>query len=96
MKMNIRPLNDRVIVERIEDRITAGGIVIPETVSEKPQRGIVRAVGPGKIINNNLQKMTVSVGDEVLFGKYSSTDVQIDGKNLLVINEEDIIGQIIN
>lgn len=91
--MNIRPLHDRVIIERIEERTTASGIVIPETVSgEKPQRGRVQATGPGKTENGTLQKLNVKAGDEVLFGKYSGTEVTIDGKELLVMREEDIMG----
>jgi chaperonin GroES len=93
--MNIRPSHDRVIIEPIEERTTAGGIVIPENTSDKPQRGRVKAVGPGKILDNGtLRKLDVKVGDEVLFGKYSGTEVKIDGKTLLVMREEDIIGVI--
>lgn len=93
MSIKIRPLGDRVIVKRIEERKTAGGIVIPETAGEKPQRGIVQAIGPGKFNNNGtLQKMDVKVGDEILFGKYSGTEVKIAGEDLLVIKEEDIMG----
>ena len=90
--MKIRPLHDRVIVKRIEERKTAGGIVIPETAGEKPQRGIIQAVGPGKFTSDgNLQAMAVKVGDEVLFGKYSGTEVKIAGEDLLVMREEDIM-----
>lgn len=94
MSVTIRPLHDRVIIERIEERTTAGGIVIPETSGDKPQRGRVTATGPGKVENGNLQKLDVKVGDEVLFGKYSGTEVKVDGKNLLVMREEDIMGVI--
>lgn len=92
MSVNIRPLHDRVIIERIEERTTLGGIVIPETSGDKPQRGRVTATGPGKVENGTLQKLEVKVGDEVLFGKYSGTEVKVDGKNLLVMREEDIMG----
>lgn len=93
--VKIRPLHDRVIIERIEERTTASGIVIPETAGDKPQRGRVLATGPGKTIENGtLQKLDVKVGDEILFGKYSGTEVKIDGKNLLVMREEDIMGVI--
>ena len=93
MSMKIRPLHDRLIVKRTEERKTAGGIVIPETAGEKPQRGIVQAVGPGKFTSDGkLQSMAVKVGDEVLFGKYSGTEVKVDGKDLLVMREEDIMG----
>ena len=93
-KINIRPLHDRIIVERIEERTTVGGIVIPDTVGEKPQRGLIMAVGPGKEVDGKNHKLSVEVGDEVLFGKYSGTEVQIDGKNLLVMREEDVMGVI--
>ena len=93
--MNIRPLHDRVIVERAEERKTAGGIVIPDNAGEKPQRGVIKAVGPGKLTNDGtLQAMSVKVGDEVLFGKYSGTDVKLSEKDLLVMREEDIMGVI--
>jgi chaperonin GroES len=93
--MNIRPLHDRVIVERAEERKTAGGIVIPDNAGEKPQRGVIKAVGPGKLTNDGaLQAMSVKVGDQVLFGKYSGTDVKISEKDLLVMREEDIMGVI--
>ena len=92
MGMKFRPLHDRVIVKRIEERKTAGGIVIPETAGEKPQRGFIQAVGPGKFTSDgNLQAMAVKVGDEVLFGKYSGTEVKIAGEDLLVMREEDIM-----
>jgi len=94
MSTTIRPLHDRVIIERISEMTTAGGIVIPETVGDKPQRGRVKATGPGRIENGTLQKLDVKVGDEVLFGKYSGTEVKVDGKELLVMREEDIMGVI--
>lgn len=92
--VNIRPLHDRVIIERIEERTSAGGIVIPETAGDKPQRGKIVAAGPGKVQDGNLQKPDVKVGDLVLFGKYSGTEVKVDGKDLLVMREEDIMGVI--
>jgi len=92
---NVKPLHDRVIIERIEERKTSSGIIIPETVSgEKPQRGRVIATGPGKQHNNELQALTVKVGDEVLFGKYSGTEIKVDEIEYLVMREEDIIGLI--
>ena len=95
MSVKIRPLHDRVIIERIEERTTASGIVIPETAGDKPQRGVVKAAGPGKTAENGtLRKLDVKVGDKVLFGKYSGTEVKIDGKDLLVMREEDIMGVI--
>jgi chaperonin GroES len=90
--VNIRPLHDRVIIQRIEEHKTAGGIVIPETAGDKPQRGKVLAAGPGKYENGQLRKLDVKIGDEVLFGKYSGTEVKVAGKDLLVMREEDIMG----
>ena len=95
MGMKIRPLHDRLIVKRTEERKTASGIVIPENAGEKPQRGIIQAVGPGKLTTDGkLQAMAVKVGDEVLFGKYSGTEVKIANEDLLVMKEEDIMGVI--
>ncbi len=90
--LNIRPLHDRVIVQRLEEKTTASGIVIPETAGEKPQKGKILAAGPGKYENGVLRKLDVKVGDEVLFGKYSGTEVKVDGADLLVMREEDIMG----
>ena len=93
MSMKIRPLHDRVIVKRTEERKTSGGIVIPETAGEKPQRGVVQSVGPGKLTSDGkLQAMSIKVGDEVLFGKYSGTEIKIANEDLLVMREEDIMG----
>lgn len=92
--MNIRPLHDRVIVRRKEEeRTTAGGIVIPDSATEKPIQGEVVAVGKGKILDNGeIRPMDVQVGDTVLFGKYSGTEVKVSGEELLVMREEDIMG----
>jgi chaperonin GroES len=94
--MNIRPLHDRVIVKRMEEeRTTAGGIVIPDTAAEKPIRGEVMAAGKGKILENGeVRPLDVKVGDKVLFGKYSGTEVKVNGQDLLVMREEDIMGVI--
>ena len=94
--MKIRPLHDRVIIKRIEDeRKTASGIVIPDTAAEKPDQGEVVAVGTGKIMDNGeVRKMAVKAGDRVLFGKYSGQTVKVDGEELLVMREEDIMGVI--
>ncbi len=91
--MNIRPLHDRVIVRRVEEeRRSAGGIVIPDTATEKPVRGEIMAVGNGKILESgSVRPMDVKVGDRVLFGKYSGTEVKVDGQELLVMREEDIM-----
>ena len=91
--MNLRPLHDRVIVKRMEEeRTSPGGIVIPDTATEKPIRGEITAVGPGKSLDDGtVRAVDVKVGDEVLFGKYSGTEVKIDGEDLLVLREEDIM-----
>ena len=94
--MKIRPLHDRVIVKRKEEeRTTPGGIVIPDTAAEKPIRGEVIAVGNGRILENGeIRPLDIKVGDEVLFGKYSGTEVVVEGEELLVLREEDIMGVI--
>ena len=94
--MKIRPLHDRVIVKRMEEeRISAGGIVIPDSATEKPVRGQVIAAGNGKILENgNVRPIAVKAGDKVLFGEYSGTEVKVDGEELLVMREEDIMGVI--
>ena len=94
--MNIRPLHDRVIIKRMEEeRTSAGGIVIPDTAAEKPIRGEVIAAGNGKILENgDIRALDVKVGDKVLFGKYSGTEVKVDGEELLVMREEDIVAVI--
>lgn len=91
--MKIRPLHDRVIVRRLEEeRKTAGGIVIPDTAAEKPSRGEVIAVGNGKILDNgDVRPLDVKVGNKVLFGKYSGTEVKVDGEELVVMREDDIM-----
>ena len=92
--MKFRPLGDRVVVRRIkEDQKTAGGIIIPDTVAEKPQEGEVISVGPGAPDNNGkLVPTTVKAGDYVLFGKWSGTEVKLDGEELLIMKESDIMG----
>jgi chaperonin GroES len=94
--MKIRPLQDRVIVKRMEEeRTSAGGIVIPDTATEKPSKGKVIAVGPGKITDSGQKRpVDLKVGDIVLFGKYSGTEVKINDEELLVMREEDIMGVI--
>ena len=94
MAMKIRPLLDRVIVRRIEDKEerTAGGIIIPDTAKEKPQEGKVVAVGPGRRDDGKLVAVDVKAGDRVLFGKYSGSEIKIDGEEHLILREEDILG----
>ena len=92
--MKIRPLHDRVIVQRVEEEEkTKGGIIIPDTAKEKPQEGKVIAVGPGKILENGTKTtLEVKVGDKILFGKYSGTEIKIEGEEFLMMREEDILG----
>jgi chaperonin GroES len=91
--MKIRPLHDRVIIRRVEEEKTSsGGIVIPDTAAEKPIRGEVIAVGNGKILENGeTRALDIKVGDKVLFGKYSGTEVKVDNEDLLVMREDDIV-----
>ena len=92
--MNIRPLHDRIVVRRVEDeRTSPGGIVIPDSATEKPMQGEVLAVGNGKMLDNGEQRaLDVKVGDKVLFGKYSGTEVKVDGEEVLMMREDDIMG----
>ena len=92
--MNFRPLGDRVLVRRVEEEAkTKGGIIIPDTAKEKPIEGEVTAVGNGKILDDGtVRKPEVKVGDRVLFGKWSGTEVKIDGQELLIMKESDIMG----
>jgi len=93
--MGVKPLADRVLIERVEEQEekSAGGIIIPDTAKEKPQRGKVVAVGPGKVNDEGKRiALEVKVGQQVLFGKYSGTDIKIDGKEMLIMREDDILG----
>ena len=92
--MQVRPLQDRIIVERIEEETkTAGGLIIPDTAKEKPQRGKVISVGKGtKLPDGRVVPMDVKEGDQVLFGKYSGSEIKIDGKEYLIMREEDVLG----
>ena len=94
--MNIRPLHDRVVIKRLEEeRTTAGGIVIPDSAAEKPMRGEVVAIGPGKMLDNgSVIPLGVKKGDTILFGKYSGTEVKVEGNELVVMREDDIMGVI--
>ena len=94
--MKIRPLHDRVIVKRLEEeRTSPGGILIPDTAAEKPVQGKIVAVGKGKILEDGqVRALDVKVGDKVLFGKYSGTEVKVDGEDLVVMREEDVMAVI--
>ena len=91
--MNVRPLHDRLLVRRIEEKETAkGGIIIPDTAKEKPQEGEVLAVGNGKILENGTKvALDVKVGDKILFGKYTGTEIKIDGEDVLILREDEIL-----
>jgi len=92
--MKFRPLHDRVVVQRLEsDQKTKGGIIIPDTAKEKPQEGKIIAVGPGaRDENGKVQPLDVKAGDRILFGKWSGTEVKIDGEDYLIMKESDIMG----
>ena len=94
--MKIRPLHDRVIVKRLEEeRTSPGGIVIPDTAAEKPMQGKIVAVGKGKILEDgSVRALDVKVGDKILFGKYSGNEVKVDGEDLVVMREEDVMAVI--
>lgn len=94
--MNIRPLHDRIIVKRTEEeRMSSGGIVIPDSATEKPSKGEVVAVGNGKHLDNGeVRVLDVKAGDQILFGKYSGTEVKVDGEDLLVMKEDDVMAVI--
>jgi chaperonin GroES len=94
--MKIRPLHDRVIVKRLEEeRTSPGGILIPDTAAEKPVQGKIVAVGKGKILDDGkVRELDVKVGDKILFGKYSGTEVKVDGEDLVVMREEDVMAVI--
>ena len=94
--MKIRPLHDRVIVRRLEEeRTSPGGIVIPDTAAEKPMQGKIVAVGKGKILEDGkVRPLDVKVGDKILFGKYSGNEVKVDGEELVVMREEDVMAVI--
>lgn len=89
--IGIRPLFDKIIVKRIEERTTIGGIFIPETASDKSQKGLVVAVGNGKYEDGKICPMTVKINDNILFGKYSGTEINLKGKDYIVMKEEDVI-----
>jgi chaperonin GroES len=93
-KLNIRPLEDRVVVQPSEaEERTAGGIVLPDTAREKPQRGTVVAVGPGKLLEKSGERaqMSLKVGDKVIYGKYSGTEIEIDGEDYVILRESDVL-----
>jgi chaperonin GroES len=96
-KPNLRPLDDRVVVEPMEaEERTAGGIVLPDSAKEKPQRGTVVAVGPGKLLDSgNRGELSVSVGDTVIYGKYSGSEIEVNGKEVKILRESDILAKVL-
>lgn len=96
-KMKLRPLDDRVVVEPLEsEQKTAGGIVLPDTAKEKPQRGTVVATGPGRLLDNGQRgELSVQVGDEVIYGKYGGTDIKINGDEVKILRESDILAKVL-
>ena len=96
-KIKIRPLDDRVVVEPIEaEETTAGGIVLPDSAKEKPQRGTVVAVGPGRLLDSGKRgELSVAVGDEVIYGKYGGTDIEINGDEVKILRESDILAKVV-
>ena len=97
LSLRIRPLDDRVVVEPLEaEEKTAGGILLPDTAKQKPQRGRVLAIGPGKLRDNGERaRLNVTVGDEVIYGKYSGNDIEVDGKEVKILRENDILAKIV-
>ena len=95
-KINLRPLDDRVVVSPLEaEETTAGGIVLPDAAREKPQRGSVVAIGPGRLLDSGTRgELSVAVGDEVIYGKYGGSEVEIDGKEYKILRESDILAKV--
>jgi len=96
--MKVKPLQDRILVRRIEEEEkTKGGIIIPDAAKEKPQEGKVVAVGDGKVLESGQKiKLTVKAGDKILFGKYSGTEIKVDGEELLILREDDVLAIIVD
>jgi len=97
-KLKIRTLDDRIVVQPLEaEETTAGGIVLPDSAKEKPQRGTVLAVGPGKLLESGARAdLSVSVGDEVIYGKYSGSDIEIDGGDYKILREGEVLAKVVN
>jgi len=96
-KVNLRPLDDRIVVEPVEaEEVTAGGIVLPDTAKEKPQRGKVVAVGPGRMLDSGSRgTLSVAVGDEVIYGKYGGTEIEVEGTEVKILRESDILAKVV-
>ena len=96
-KLNIKPLDDRVVVQPMDaEETTAGGIVLPDAAQEKPQRGTVVSVGPGKLLDSGERgEPSITVGDEVIFGKYGGTEIEVDGVEVKILRESDILAKVV-
>ena len=94
--MKLRPLDDRVVIEPLDpEEVTAGGIVLPDAAQEKPQRGHVVAIGPGRLLDSGKRgDLSIGVGDQVIFGKYAGSEVEVDGKDLKIMRESDILAKV--
>jgi chaperonin GroES len=97
-KLNLRPLDDRIVVKPLDaEEVTSGGIVLPDSAKEKPQRGNVVAVGPGRMLDNGQRgELSVAIGDEVIYGRYGGTDIEVDGMEVKVLRESDILAKVVN
>ncbi len=97
-KFKVRPLDDRVVVEPMEaEQRTAGGIVLPDSAKEKPQRGKVVAIGPGKLLDSGKRgELSVMVGDQVIYGKYGGTDIEVNGEDVKILRESDILAKVVD
>ncbi len=97
MAINVRPLDDRVVVEPSEaEETTSGGIVLPDSAQERPQRGKILAVGPGRLLDSgNRGELSVTVGDEIIFSKYGGTDIEINGEDVKILREGDILAKVV-
>jgi len=96
-KINLKPLDDRIVVQPLEaEEKTAGGLYLPDTAKEKPQRGTVIAIGPGKTLDSGERApMSVAVGDEVIYGKYSGSDIEVDGNEVKILRESDVLAKVV-
>ena len=96
-KINLKPLDDRIVVQPLEaEEKTAGGLYLPDTAKEKPQRGTVIAIGPGKTLDSGERApMSVTVGDEVIYGKYSGSDIEVDGNEVKILRESDVLAKVV-
>ena len=96
-KLNLRPLDDRIVVEPLDaEETTAGGIVLPDSARERPQRGKVLAVGPGKLLDSGTRgEVSVAKGDEVIFGKFGGSEIEVDGREVKILRESDILAKVV-